>query len=340
MNFDEIPDEDEPEYPTTAKTNHEVYPPGSQIGTAPWILASRKPYAPQRPMDAEFMLHMAGLRRQIDGGSLRSSTSTVLTSRVSWLESRTSLESTAFSECFSIGSLPPEVDFSPTPVFKDEIPKGLMPKIESSLLAAQTLKDSAANNDPHPFQSSHLSSSSSTSTLRQRYTQPPDPTGLVRRGYWNRRGDHLTPDGYLVFPPPRMQYPEELRMYPFENEGYQDHSGLFIAYVKRQELPQSLPKHGNPPERPYESVCCFLFPDGIVEQQLLIWHVLILVCDLYLNYSFKTTFTCGRNARALSAQVGCIQNGQVKVDRVRRRSPYPFPMPPPHIPVQTTTTSG
>ena len=255
-NFDEIADEDEsePESPTTANTDHEVYPPSqsSQIGTAPWILASRKPYAPQRPMDAEFMLHMAGLRRQIDGASLRSSTSTVMTSRVSWMESRTSLESTAFSECFSIGSLPPEVEFPPTPVFKDEIPQGFMSKFESSL-AAQAPKDSPAK-DPYPFQNSHLSSSSSTSTLRQRHTQLQDPTGRVRRGYRNRRGDHLTPDGYLVFPPPKMQYPEELRVYPFENEGYQDHSGLFIAYVSRQELPQSLPKQGNPPERPYESV--------------------------------------------------------------------------------------
>jgi len=58
-------------------------------------------------------------------------------------------------------------------------------------------------------------------------------------------------------------------MYPFENEGYQDHNGVFIAYVRRPELPQSLPKDGNPPERSYESVC-FFFLMRSVEQRLLI----------------------------------------------------------------------
>jgi len=143
-------------------------------------------------------------------------------------------------DSLSVLSLPLENELPPTPVFRDEIPKQLMTKVESSVFGAQTLRSSFA-----------ASSSSSAH-------HPPTPTGLVRRGYWNRRGDHLTPDGYVVFPPLSMQYPEELRMYPFENEGYQDHNGVFIAYVRRPELPQSLPKDGNPPERSYESVCFFL----------------------------------------------------------------------------------
>jgi hypothetical protein len=155
------------------------------------------------------------------------------------LGSFVSLDSTVPSDSFSVLSLPLEDKFPPTPVFRDEIPEELMTKVESSVFAAQTLKGS--------FASSNSSSAH----------HPPAPTGSVRRGYWNRHGDHLTPDGHVVFPPLSMQYPEELRMYPLENEGYQDHNGVFIAYVRRPELPQSLPKYGNPPERPYESVCFF-----------------------------------------------------------------------------------
>jgi hypothetical protein len=131
-----------------------------------------------------------------------------------------------------------------------------MQKTESSFFAAETPKDSVPKNSL-PFQYSHLPNNSASLLNSSSAQRTPTPTGSVRHGYWNRRGDHLTPDGYVVFPPPRMQYPEELRMYPFENQGYQDQSGLFIAYVRRPELPQSLPKHGKPPERPYESVCFF-----------------------------------------------------------------------------------
>lgn len=81
------------------------------------------------------------------------------------------------------------------------------------------------------------------------------PTRSVRRGYWNRRGDHLTSDGHLVFPPPSMQYPDDLKTYP--KQGYRNHIGLYISYIRRPELPQSLPKDGKPPERPYESVSLF-----------------------------------------------------------------------------------
>ena len=189
---------------------------------------------PQQPLDAEFLLRMAGLRRQFDGTSLRSTNPTLQI-----LGSFVSLDSSVPSDSCSVLSLLVENEFPPTPVFRDEIPKQLMTKVESSVFGAQTLRGSFA-----------ASSSSSAHHL-------PTPTGSVRRGYWNRRGDHLTPDGYIVIPPLNMQYPEELRIYPFENEGYQDHNGVFIAYVRRQELPQSLWRYGNPPERPYESVCFF-----------------------------------------------------------------------------------
>ena len=175
-----------------------------------------------------------------------------------------------FSGSLSVASLPAEVEFPPTPVFTDEIPRGLMQKAESSFFAAQAPKHSAPKN-PYPLQNSHLLNRSAALLNSSTAQHTPTPTGSIRRGYWNRRGDHLTRDGYVVFPPPKTQYPEELRAYPFETQGYQDHSGMFIAYVRRPEHPQSLSKHGQPPERPYESVC-FLLLMECVEQRLLIWY--------------------------------------------------------------------
>jgi hypothetical protein len=52
-----------------------------------------------------------------------------------------------------------------------------------------------------------------------------------------------------------MQYPDDLKKYP--KQGYRNHIGLYISYVRRPELPQSLPKDGKPPECPYESVSLF-----------------------------------------------------------------------------------
>jgi hypothetical protein len=157
------------------------------------------------------------------------------------------------SESASIASLPPVVEFPPKPVSTDVVPEGLM------LTALRSFD--TAHNVAGPSRST--ASSKSGLNPRQRPRKLPALPYSVRRGYWNRRGDHLTPDGYIVFPPPSRQYPEELRMYPSENQGYQNHTGLFIAYVSRPELPQSLPRHGKPPERPYESVCFFLLMGNV-----------------------------------------------------------------------------
>jgi len=257
----EIAHEDVPESPTTPNANQVVQLPSqnSQRGTAPWILASRKLQAPQKPLDAQFKLHMADLRRQIDGISVSSTSSTP---RSSFIGSRLSIGSSLFSESFSIASLSAEVECPPTPVFTDEIPRGLTPIAESPFFATQAPKRSAPKN-PYPLQNSHFPNNSASMLNFNMAQRTPTPTGFIRRGYWNRRGDHLTRDGYVVFPPPSMQYPEELRTYPFETQGYQDHSGFFIAYVRRPELPQSLSKHGKSPERPYKSVCFFLLMKGV-----------------------------------------------------------------------------
>jgi hypothetical protein len=265
----EVGHEDEPEYLTpNANQTAQLLPQNSERGAAPWILASRKLHAPKKAVDVQFMARMADLRQQSNGTSSTSSTPQTRES-MALLGSPVSIASSAFSQSFSITSPPLAVEFPPTPVFADQIPEGFMRKLES-LSVAQTSETSVLRK-PYPLQNSHpatairsldtihevATSSSSNSTPRQQPIKLPVSTSLVRRGYWNRRGDHLTPEGYLVFPPKSMQYPDELKTYPSENEGYLDHSGLYTDYVRRPELPQSLPKRGNPPERPYDSVRSF-----------------------------------------------------------------------------------
>jgi hypothetical protein len=265
----EIAHEDERELSTTPNANQVVQLPSrnSQRGSASWIsLASRKLQVPRKSMDTQVKLYMANRRRQIDGASLSSASSTP---RSSFIESCPSIRSSVFSESSSIVSLSmevlsAEVECPPTPIFTDEIPRGLTPIPESSFFATQAPKRPAPKS-PYLLQNPHFPNNSASLLNFNLAQRTPTPTGSVRRGYWNRRGDHLTPNGYIVFPPPKMQYPEELRMYPFENQGYQDHTGLFIAYVRRREHPQSLSKHGQPPERPYESVCFFFLLTKSVE---------------------------------------------------------------------------
>jgi hypothetical protein len=104
------------------------------------------------------------------------------------------------------------------PTFTDRIPEGFM---RNESLFVQTPKASLGR--PYPLQNSHpvtatrslatihegasssITPSSSNPTPRQQPNKLPALTSSVRRGYWNRRGDHLTPEGYLVFPPKSMQ---------------------------------------------------------------------------------------------------------------------------------------
>ena len=89
---------------------------------------------------------------------------------------------------------------------------------------------------------------------------PPHYARKVRMGFWNRRGDHLTPNGYVVYAPHHRAYPEELRDYPGEREGYRDQLGTFAPWrEERPELPASLPYHGRPPAQPYDTVSVWVF---------------------------------------------------------------------------------
>ncbi|KAJ2936517.1 hypothetical protein H1R20_g578, partial [Candolleomyces eurysporus] len=104
----------------------------------------------------------------------------------------------------------------------------------------------------------------------------------ARKGYWNKRGDHLTPAGYVVYAPPKLAYPADLMQYPLdpgsvppekmealaasasagspskssdandERLGYMNEHGHFAPWAKRPELPESLPRHGKEAEMPYE----------------------------------------------------------------------------------------
>jgi len=93
-------------------------------------------------------------------------------------------------------------------------------------------------------------------------TQPPaNYSRKIRKGFWNKRGDHLTSEGQIVFAPLDKTYPAELSDYPDGKHGYYD------AYLKqrapwlevRPELPASLPHRGQPPTQPYESFVVYAY---------------------------------------------------------------------------------
>ena len=90
---------------------------------------------------------------------------------------------------------------------------------------------------------------------QQRKPPPGTYYRTLRYGFWNRRGDHLTNDMYVVYAPPNRANPQELQSYPSPTEGYLDHHGTFIKYdATRRELPESLPREGRPPTFPYDKV--------------------------------------------------------------------------------------
>lgn len=84
---------------------------------------------------------------------------------------------------------------------------------------------------------------------------PPHWTRRLRKGYWNRRGDHLTADDYIIYAPPQLQNPPELRGYPAHDDGYVSHLDEFKPYLPhRKEHAGSLPVQGRPAKYPYEKV--------------------------------------------------------------------------------------
>jgi hypothetical protein len=62
-------------------------------------------------------------------------------------------------------------------------------------------------------------------------------------------------DKYVVYAPHGRTNPPELEGYPAPTDGYLDHHGNFVKYdPARRELPESLPRQGQPPLLPYDKV--------------------------------------------------------------------------------------
>ena len=120
-----------------SNSNQMVQLPSKSSERSPdaWRITSRTPHSPKKPLDTHFIARMAHIGRQIansTGSTLRDS----LILRVS----DTSLSDTFSESLSSVASLPPVVDFPPSPVFKDEIPKGNMKrvKVDSAQLCSST----------------------------------------------------------------------------------------------------------------------------------------------------------------------------------------------------------
>ena len=63
---------------------------------------------------------------------------------------------------------------------------------------------------------------------------------------------------FIVYAPPPLANPEELKQYPSPTDGWLDHHRDFIKYdPKVPELLDSLPVHGAAAKRPYQFVSAF-----------------------------------------------------------------------------------
>ncbi|CDO73684.1 hypothetical protein BN946_scf185015.g12 [Trametes cinnabarina] len=119
----------------------------------------------------------------------------------------------------------------------------------------------------HPYADNLLrgasSSASAAAAALAAQQHQNSPRRTVRYGYWNRRGDHLhiDPHGnrFVVYAPRHLANPEELRHYPSPTEGWRDHLGHIIKYDSTvKELDESLPRHGEPPTRPYQQFVTYV----------------------------------------------------------------------------------
>lgn len=115
------------------------------------------------------------------------------------------------------------------------------------------------NSTPHPRRENPLPAppvDSQRSTPSRQGRAPVNYSKKIRKGFWNRRGDHLTSDMHIVYAPEGKTYPTELSQYPDGRNGYYDAvTDSYLPWLEeRPELPSSLPHRGKPPRHPYESV--------------------------------------------------------------------------------------
>ncbi|KAH8116147.1 hypothetical protein DFH11DRAFT_1584548 [Phellopilus nigrolimitatus] len=110
---------------------------------------------------------------------------------------------------------------------------------------------------------SHSRSRRSSSRATAAAAAAASTTRHVRAGLWNRRGDHLTESGYVVYCPPGRNYPRDLVDYP--DNAFKDHQGRVVADPpdRYPELPESIPQSaGRPAERNYDSFITYLMVNG------------------------------------------------------------------------------
>ena len=99
-----------------------------------------------------------------------------------------------------------------------------------------------ASNPPDPFIPPILSSSPPPLLPPSHPHHPKSHPRKRRKGFWNRRGDHVTLDGYVVYAPGPLVYPKDLDDYPDgKDAGYRNEHGLKATWAPRPEM---TPKNG------------------------------------------------------------------------------------------------
>jgi hypothetical protein len=117
-----------------------------------------------------------------------------------------------------------------------------------------TVINLSSSSSPHEIASltqptTATTTSTSTTTVDSPKKRKKSKHQLRRKGFWNRRGDHVTADGYIVYAPPDLVYPPDLDGYPDgKDEGYMNEDGHITSWHKRPAY--------NPP-RGYSSVESF-----------------------------------------------------------------------------------
>lgn len=144
----------------------ELPPQSFQHATVPRILTWRRLHSQKRPVDTCFMASVGDIQRQ-NGTNSRGSTPPA-----SLILPRFSYTSFAASYPLSVASLPPVVEFPPTPAFKDEIPQGIMQMVkvnsarllESDHLHRSTIKPAPLMYSP-PAQTQPKNTSNNTNAV-------------------------------------------------------------------------------------------------------------------------------------------------------------------------------
>ena len=74
------------------------------------------------------------------------------------------------------------------------------------------------------------------------------PSKRVRKGFWNKRGDHCTASGFVVYAPYDQAFLPD-QDYPDESQGFLNADGHRVNPNQPREPPDSFPRHGQPPLR-------------------------------------------------------------------------------------------